>query len=549
LTEFKRVVFIGLDGADWRLITPWIERGELPSLAKLVSEGASGSLRSTIRPESSVAWSSFSTGVNPGKHSVFGFVEYDRQNHRYALANGSSVRASRIWELLGQQGKRTALLNLPFTYPPVPVNGCMITGMLTPDTAVTFTHPPELGHTLRSRFGEYILDAHPPGQDRAALVEHVKAHAIQQRDIALFLLKEEPWDLFCMVFTGPDRLQHFLWADMDQRHPMHDPEAASRFDQVILDHYRLLDDAIARILASLPAGTLVTLASDHGFNGCARRFHVNRWLRTQGLLELGRAPLRTPDLAPLLARLKAVPWLRGLGRAVTQGRVTATNLRSRAFLQGIHWPGTKAFFGLDGGLRINLHGREPGGIVPPHEYDALRQEICDLLTSLKEPETGQAPINRVYLREELYHGPYLEDAPDLILEPHRDHIDPASNYVLDSSVAQDGTSIFSSSAPYTANHTLDGILIVWGPDVLAGAEIEGAQIIDLAPTIMASLGTNLPAGVDGRVLAEAFGPEAGISIQPTVELDTAPLDMQTASYDPEAEAEVERRLRGLGYLD
>ena len=545
----KKVVVIGLDGADWRVISPWIDGGELPTLSRLFSEGASGKLRTTIRPESAVAWSSFSTGVNPGKHGVFGFVEYDPQNHRYALANGSSVRARRFWDLLGEQGKTVGLLNVPFTYPPTPVNGFLIAGMLTPDTNVTFTHPPELKHTLRNRFGEYILDTHRPGQDRAALVEHVRRHTAQQRDIALFLL-EEPWDFFGMVFTGPDRLQHFLWADVDARHPMHDPSASPEFGRELLQHYRLLDDALARILASLPAQALVILVSDHGFNGCAGRFHVNHWLRTQGLLALKQSGRPTHGLAPLLARLKSVPWLRRAGRFVTKGKLTSTSLHSRAFVQAIQWPATRAYFGLDGGLRINLRGREPQGIVPAGEYESFRRYLSQAFLEIVEPATGRHPVRRVYTREELYHGPYADRAPDLILEPHRDHDDPARNFVLDASLAEEGTSSpFGSSRPYSANHTLDGILAIWGPGVQSGTALEGAQIIDLAPTIMAALGANLPAGMDGRVLAEAFSPDAGIATQPTEGLDMEVPSTRVGSFAPDEEIEIERRLRGLGYLD
>jgi predicted AlkP superfamily phosphohydrolase/phosphomutase len=545
----QKVIVIGLDGADWRLLTPWIKEGHLPTLAKLVSEGAWGFLRTSIRPESSVAWSSFSTGVNPGKHGVFGFAIYDAHQHRYRLANGSSVRVKRFWDLLGQQGRRVGLLNIPMTYPPVPVNGFMVTGMLTPGTDVAFTHPPSLQRQLLRRFEDYAFDTPLQAGDKVSLSERVRDHTIQQRDTALWLMREEPWDLFAMVFTGPDRLQHFLWSDMDPVHPLHVAEPSAGLGQELLRHYQFLDDAIEEMLRILPPETLVVLMSDHGFNACARRFHVNRWLRNEGLLKLSGIGRRAPDLVSVLAPLRSARWLRRLKRALFPGRGSSVDLSSQAFIRAIDWSGTRAYFGLDNGLRINLCGREPEGIVPASEYESFRRHLGRALLAVAEPSTGRPPIHRVFSREELYHGPFVDRAPDLVLEPHRDHADPARNFVLDGALTVDGTYTFSSSAPYSANHTLDGIVVMWGPGVLRGTMIESAKIIDMAPTILAALGANLPTEMDGRVLSEVFSPEYALVTQPAEGLDMGLSDRQAEGFGLEDEMVVERRLRGLGYLD
>ncbi|RLC70309.1 MAG: hypothetical protein DRI81_19265 [Chloroflexi bacterium] len=542
----EKVVVIGLDGADWRLIEPWIESGDLPTLSRLVSEGATGRLRSTIRPESSVAWSSFSTGVNPGQHGVFGFAERAGTGYAFRLANGSSVRARRFWDILGEQGLKVGLLNIPFTYPPAPVNGFLVTGMLTPGPDVAFTYPRELGQRLLNRFEDYVFDAGDSTQDKAALIESARAHTQQQRETALFLLQEEAWDFFALVLTGPDRLQHFLWADVDDQHPFHDPATSSRFGSALLEHYRALDDAVAEIMTRLPPDTLVLLMSDHGFNGCARRFYVNRWLRDQGWLTLRESGDRR-GLAPALSHLGSVRWLRRLKRALLPARWSSLDLRSRMFAQAVDWSSTKAYFGMDGGLRVNVQGREPEGIVPPGEYDNLRHELRQALLTIRDPETKQLVLAEVFLREELYRGPFAGAAPDLILEPQRDKVAAAYNFVLDSALNPDGDNPFGSSLPYSGNHTLDGILIAWGADVSPGRQVQNAKIIDLAPIVLAALDVAIPEYMNGRALSEIFAP--GCAPAPRyAESESNAMDKPERAFSRKEERTVENRLSELGYL-
>jgi predicted AlkP superfamily phosphohydrolase/phosphomutase len=544
----RKVAIIGLDGADWRLLKPWIGKGNLPTLAKLISEGTRGNLGSTIRPESSVAWSSFSTGVNPGKHGVFGFVERT-EGYTFKLANGSSVRARRFWDILGEQGLDVGMLNIPFTYPPSPVNGFLVAGMLTPGPDVAFAYPKSLQQQLLKRFDDYLFDVGDSTRNKAVLIENVRRYTCQQRETALFLLQEQPWDLFTMVFTGPDRLQHFLWADMDPRHPLHDPESASQFDRALLEHYQILDDAIAQILNCLPVNTTVILISDHGFNGCACRFYVNQWLREQGLLTLRETCTGQSNLVSLLSRLGSIQWLRRLKRVIFPDQWSATELHARVFTRAIDWSRTKTYFGMDGGLRINLQGREPQGFVRPDEYNAVRQELRQMMLAVTDPRTKQPPLSNVFFQEELYQGQFVGKAPDLILEPQRENSDAAGNFVLDGSLDANRTSAFGSSLPYSGNHTLDGIFIAWGADVASGQQIPSAQIVDIAPTILATLGVPIPEYMDGRVLAEIFSPEHAIAPRRTAVPDLCAPQEPAKLFSLEEEELVESRLRNLGYLD
>lgn len=547
--ERPRALVIGLDGADWRLLEPWLQAGHLPTLSRLITSGARGALRSTIRPESSVAWSSFSTGVNAGKHGVFGFVEQVPGSYSFQLANGNSVRARRFWEVLGDEGRVVWICNVPFTYPPAPVNGLLVSGMLTPGPDVAFTHPPDLQGWLLNHFEQYQFDVTPSAGEHDALIASVRAITQQQRKAALLLMGKQPWDLGMVVFTGPDRLQHFLWACHDPAHPLHQAGHARLCGSALLEHYQLLDAAIAEILDNLPPNTLVLVMSDHGFNGCARRFYVNRWLGQRGYLALHGANTWRLRLAAMTSRLGSVGWIRRLKRALLPARWGSTTLRSAMFVRAVDWSHTRAYFGPDGGLRINLAGREPEGIVDPHELDALRQELRQRLLALTDPDTGRPALSGVFGQEELYQGPFTDKAPDLILEPQRDNPASGHNLVLDGSLEHPQAPRFGSSAPYTANHTLDGVLIAWGPGIIPGQQITGAQIVDLAPTLLAALGVPIPDTVDGRVLSELFVPGSLPELRKSAPSEPTSKDPLGTSYSPEDESTVEGRLRGLGYLD
>ena len=547
---YDKVIIIGLDGADWRLLRPWIAQGYLPTLARLVEEGASGSLRSTIRPESSVAWSSFATGVNPGKHGIFGFVHHEANSYRFKLANATSLRVPRFWDVLSQAERRVGLLNIPFTYPPMPVNGFLVGGMLTPSLEVPFTYPAQLQSRLLQHFDNYLLDAGDRTQEKEALIASVQAYTQQQIETVRLLWQIDDYDMLGVVFTGPDRLQHFLWEDIDSQHPGYELASEQKFGAALRDHFAVLDQAISQIIAQVPERTLILVMSDHGFNGCARRFYVNRWLNKQGLLAVRETKRWHTTAVNQLSGLKSIPWLRRLKRAFLPDDWGVSNLKTAVSTQLIDWSQTQVYFAPDGGLRLNVQGREPQGIVSPgKEYEQLRQKLSRTLHDLREPQTDRPPLAGVYLREELYNGRFTHHAPDLILEPKRDAPHAIANFVLDSSVEMAG-SIFASSAPYSGNHTLDGILIAWGSGVAPGHQFQNAHIIDLAPTILAALGVAIPAYIDGQALSQLFLPGNKLASIQDTSATMKLRDVEEQSINStEDESIIAARLRNLGYLD
>ena len=206
--------------------------------------------------------------------------------------------------------------------------------------------------------------------------------------------------------------------------------------------------------------------------------------------------------------------------------------------------------GAGGNIFINLEGREPAGIVRPGaEYERLRQELADALMALSDPETGNSIVRRVYRREELYDGPFLDRAPDLIID--------WKDYAFWGRGRYDsqGTPVFEfqrrfdfSGMPLTGSHRPEGILIVNGPGVRSGARIEGAGLPDIAPTILGILGLPVPGYMDGAVLHRAFVEGAVESIvSDSVSLATSSPGGELA-YTPEEETEISQHLQDLGYL-
>lgn len=549
MATINKTIVIGLDGADWRLLKPWFEAGKLPTLAKLVKEGTSGALRSTIRPESSIAWSSFATGVNPGKHGVFGFVGHEAGTYQFQLTNGRSIAKPSFWTYLGEQGLNVGLINIPFTYPPQPVNGFLVSGMLTPSSQAEFTYPPQLKEELLSHFGNYLMDAGESMRDKAALQADVAAYTTQQIATTLKLMAENPWDFLTVVFTGPDRLQHRFWADYDPTHPLTTELERQQYGDALLAHYEQLDTAVSQIKAQLPENSRIILMSDHGFNGVARRFYINRWLQSEGLLTIKQnAVKQSRGLTAVFSRLKSIGWLRKLKNLILPESWGPAQLGVSSLARAVEWSQTQAFYAPDGGVRINVNGRDPEGIVAEGDaYDALCTQLSQKLLALNDPQTGKPVFHAVYRRDELYSGALVNKAPDLIVEPHRENLLAIENVVVDGAIDGAPSDLFSDALPYTGNHAYDGVLVAWGDGILADTNIDNAQIIDLAPTICAMMNTPIPDYMDGIFLADMFDP-ANMP-QPTYQTVTNNNSSSNDSnFNQEEEDAVAQRLRELGYL-
>ena len=552
-----RCFVIGLDGATFDLILPWVARGKLPAFAQLLRRGAWGQLRSTVPPMTGPAWTTFATGANPARHSIYDWVYREPGTYNFVPATAANRRLPSLWSLLSAAGRRVAVVNVPMTFPPEPVNGLLISGLPTPSKQVTFTHPPELAQEIERITGNYILYPDPGQAYSDAGVDAFLARLYQTTETRIKLVENlrgrEAWDFFMVVFNGTDTVQHAMWKFMSPAHPLHDPAKATKYGDAILAFYQFLDRWLATQIASLPPDTVLMLMSDHGFGPFHKFIHVNNWLREQGFLAIkpawrarlkyaafraGFSPMAVYDL---LMRL----GLGSLKREVVRGQ--GQGLLRTLFLSfdDVDWPATRAYsLGNIGQIRLNVTGREPQGCVAPgREYEQVREEIMARLRLLTDPSTGEAVGDEIYPREELYRGPYLEDAPDIVFLPKRLEYFGFGEYEFGSHRV-----IEAMRRGISGTHRMNGIFAALGEPVQPGVEISGATLADLAPTILHLLGQPIPAAMDGRVLIQALrGP---LAAQTPQVVDTPAPVSTTGAFTLSAadEAAISERLRGLGYV-
>jgi predicted AlkP superfamily phosphohydrolase/phosphomutase len=555
----KRILVIGLDGATFDLIEPWAEASHLPTFRRLLAEGAHGPVESTIPPMTGPAWTSFMTGKNPGKHGLYDWIYRHRDSYDVSPVTARHNKEATLWSLLSATGRRVCVFNVPMTFPPAPVNGLMISGMPAPSTKVTITYPPELLAEIEGQVGEYLL--YPdPGQAYSdagvdAFLDRLYRTTAVRLEVMDNLRMREAWDFFMLVFNGTDTVQHAMWKYMSPKHPLHDPAKFTKYGDAILHYFQYVDEALGQILAGLDDNTVLMLMSDHGFGPFHKFIHVNNWLRREGWLRIKRSP--KPSLKAALFGLGFAPMkvynvlmrfgLGALKREVVRGQ--GQGLLKKLFLSfdDVDWARTTAYsLGNVGQIRLNVRGREPQGLVEPgDEYEAVRDEIIARLWQMRDPKTGEQVVQEVYRREEVYWGDNVEQAADIVFIPTRMEYFGFGEYEFGSNEI-----IESMKRGISGTHRPNGICLLWGKPIRAGAEIEHARLYDLAPTILHLMGEPIPADMDGRVLAEALQPEYSRFQVSAVQHRTPGVSFVPAGTDlsDEDEALVAERLRGLGYV-
>lgn len=549
---------IGLDGATWDVLNPLLRDGRMPHLKALLEKSAQGVLLSSIPPVTAAAWTCFATGKNPGKHGLVDFVYFPNHSYRVTIANSATRRAATLWNLLSDRKLRVGVVSVPMTYPPAPVNGVMVTDMMTPNANVQYTYPPELKQELLDKVGPFVITPGEGENPSAPLpyLARVRADVQASTAYALYLLDRERqnggpgYDFFMYVFGIVDVLQHQFWY-LIQADPATLDDAQNEIRRKALDIYTQVDDGIGQMLTRADENTLVVLMSDHGFGPLKGFLHVNNFLLDRGYLVLkpgGMSALKralfraglTPQNAHLL--LKALKL--DLRRKFNRGRAYGALRRFFLSFDDVDWTRTRAFaLGHIGQIYINLKGRQPSGVVTPgHAYDTLRDQLRAELLALRHPETGEPLIARVYNREDLYHGDLIENTPDLLLLP------ADFKYVAFGESEFASNRLVGPTLGHTGHHRLEGIGALAGAPVQVGAQLQNASLLDLAPTILYALGLPIPPDMDGRVLTEAFTPT--FVKQTALAYDTANAVRTDfgGDYSDAEQAQVSQRLADLGYI-
>ncbi len=362
----KRAVLVGLDGVPFTLLETLIAKGVTPNLGKLAAAGASHfkQMDATLPEISSVSWSSFMTGVNPAQHGIYGFMDLKPGTYQMYFPSYPHLRVPAIWAGLGQQGKRSVVLNLPGTYPARPHEGVLVSGFVAIDLKKA-VHPPAILPKLEAMGYRIDVDT-SKGADADFLYEDLDATlAAREKAFDLFW-KEEDWSLFVAIITGTDRLQHFQWhAVADESHPNH---------ARAMEFYHKADAVVGRIVDRLGDNDALYAMSDHGFTGIETEVYLNRWLVENGYLSWEKDPPESLD------------------------QMTAE---------------TRAFALDPSRIYIHRKGRYPKGSVDQADVPALREELKEKFLAMEWK--GEKVIQQVFFPEEIYRGPEFDRAPDLVL--------------------------------------------------------------------------------------------------------------------------------------
>ncbi len=534
----RRAVAIGLDGSAWHLIDPLIEQGVMPRLGALKQQGASGTLVSTVPTYTPPAWTSATTGVNPGRHGIYGFVGTHAQHDRPELMHYGKIKAPTVWEMAAAQGARAGAFHVPLTYPPQPIDGWMVSGMMTPghsERPPRFTYPEQLEPRIQGLAPGYACDVSANWEQDwrdPALCSRILVSLQQRLKVLDDLLTTDPVDIVFAVMESPDRLQHVYYRYMDPSDALYDTAEG----EVLRPHIASCFGAIDRIVGLLAdyAGSDggVVVCSDHGFTAWEVSVHTNALLEQWGYLRLkGSARAMQTEAARRL-----VP----IAKRFLPAKL-ARSAKGKTFA-GIDWANTRAFASPipQQGIFVNLQGREERGVVPPEALEDLKEELAQRFLALRAPD-GLPVTDRVYKSQDVFHGDALAGAPD-VLPVLRDH-----RFELDDELFHREAFSDLTHLPRGAHHP-DGIVVVAGPGAKAGGALRGS-VLDVTPTLLYLAGLKVPDGLDGSVMTDGFT-EAGLEDRPVEgapALSSGARD-ETSPYSEEEEAIIEESLRGLGYL-
>jgi len=573
----NKVFVLGLDGATFDLITPWVKEGKLPNMKMFMEEGSAGVLNATIPAHSAPSWSSFITGKNPGKHGIFDFSEHRKNSYEVRFVNARLRKGMSIWSILSHYHKKVGIINVPMTYPPEEVNGFMISGMDSPGLKSNFMYPADLYDEIKSIVGEYIIEAGLWAYIKKGKIElaiQKQKEAIEKKfTIMKYLMGKYPWQFFMCAFTATDRAQHVFWKYMDSKHPLYRKDDAKKYGDDILTIYQKMDEIIGHILNKLDDHTTFIVMSDHGAGMCSNKtIYLNNWLNQNGLLKYkdkdDKKSLRFYSRfmnmlhAQFLVQIPRNLW-KGLSRKqkdIVKRYIPwlRNRMASVFFFSRLDMTQTKAYAEESKNfIWINVEGREPKGRVKKgKEYEELRDQIIRKLEGLTCPDTKEKVIDRVFKKEEIFYGSCMDKAPDLVVTFRDRGYVPRPSYSTNKEtvlrlIPKDELEALESNIQANARHQSNGIVMIKGRDIKQGKKIEEAHIKDLAPTILYLMGVPIPDDMDGKVLKDVIKEEfinKNRIIYCQGETPSPKLEAREV-YSEAEEEKISERLKDLGYLD
>ncbi len=477
-----KLAVVGLDGAAFELLDPWIEEGILPNLKKLKEEGTYADMESVLPPVTSPNWKAYATGKNPGKLGIFWWENIDFKTQRVYYPTERKFLHDEIWDYLDSNNFKVGIMGMPTTYPPHPINGFFVS--IGPDAQKDdFTYPSQIEDELTSKYNVKVqTDAmikSNPGQASEEIYKIIEG----QFDAALNYAEEYDVDFLQISIFHINVLQHFFWNDEKTK------KAWKIIDKKIGEVYNRADN--------------VLFMSDHGCNKIEHVFNINTWLEKEGYLKtkfnfsdlLNMFNLNKERLARIAKKLHLKDFLNKVLPESTKASIPSDSgeIKKEGKTSKIDWERTKVFASGQGPIYINKDA--------VNDVEALKSELIDKLEKVKDPKSGDKIVKKVYRKEEIYEGKFIDAAPDLIIDQEKGVHIPGGIGKKD---------IFDFSEKWKAENKKHGLFGAVGKDIDDLGKIKNVSILDLAPTILYMYGAPIPKDLDGKVIKKIFKEDSEI---------------------------------------
>lgn len=436
----KRVLVIGLDGFPYTLANRLMEEGIMPNFKSLLDEGIFSQMDSIYPTVSNVAWTSYQTGKNPGKFGVYGFAELS-PDFKLHIPNSTNCQAKTIQEIISDKGGRVISLGVPGSYPPRPINGINVGGFLSP--ALEKAVYPEAVLPELKKTG-YLVDINPMrARESLDFFKEENLKVLQGRIKTLFYLWDSrEWDLFTIHFMDTDRMGHFMFRYLDPE------ESGSENARYYLEFFRKIDDMIGQVRQKMNDNMILIILSDHGFCRIKQEVQLNRWLQDRGYLAFSRPPAHDLDFEAIS-------------------------------------PESQAFALVPGKIYLMRESQWRAGRINDSEYEELRTEIINKLTEFNK--AGAPVCKKILRKEEAVFGPYLETAPDIVIDPH-------DGYDLKAGLKKN---LVFETGSLSGMHTYyDAMLYLMNTGTLPKRPV----VYDVTSTILSLLDIPIPDDFDGTSL-------------------------------------------------
>lgn len=546
-----KILILALDGFDPDLFKKW--KGDLPTLSRLADEGFFTPILSTIPPMTFPAWSTFLTGVNPGKHGIFDFTERLPERLTVRFINSSKRKIPTFLRIASDCGFKVGSVGLPTTYPPEPLSGFQIAGFDNPlpsKANATFIHPPELAAEIEKELGGYYFGNFNESRinrnwHKRILNKLLAGISNKENLLRLLLNKYEDLDILVFHVGETDTIGHHFWALSDDQSPR---AVKSPLNDAIYQVYKAADQFVALALQETEPEHLI-IVSDHGMGGTSdRMLYLNRYLEECGFLRFSSHKGSGDWFGRWKnAGMKWLPyhWQQQLFH-LAGGSITST-IESHQRFGGIDWDHTIAYseeLNYFPSICLNVQGRERFGVVAEDEIEGRISEIENVLREWKDPKDGSPIVNRLLRREEIYLGPETENAPDIFLLLNQPN---GYSYALGKSRAPNGRNPWRKLKPeeyigrkggtMNGSHRLKGTFILLSKDHKSIPPLN-ISLQDIAPTVLNILGINIPNYMDGKSL---------IDKETLINSPIFPRS-EKCQYSPKEETVLQNKLSQLGYL-